>query len=459
MQITSAEYCAIERELCKRSLAAFAKRAWHVLEPATDLKWDWALDAICLHLEAVTDGRIKRLLMNVPPGSMKSLLTSVIWPAWEWGPQNMPAMRFVSTAHEETLAIRDSRRCRDLIKSEWYQALWPIQLANDLDGKREFGNTSKGIRQARSFQSMTGVRGDRIILDDPISADNANSAAKLEAARIAFTETLPTRVNNDTSAIIVIMQRLHEKDLSGWLLNGGNGEQWENICLPAIQDDGGALWEQKHSIDELLRMREAAPHMFAGQYQQAPAPAEGNIFKPDKINVIEAVPNGTVFVRAWDLAATLPKHGNDPDYTVGAKVGVMPDGRYLVSDIVRLRGAPEDVEAAIVNTAKRDGIACRIKLPQDPGQAGKSQVAYLTKQLSGFAVISAVVSGDKTTRAEPFASQTNVGNVCMLQASWNDAMIDEMRMFPNGAHDDQVDALSDAFALVSNKTFNIKNLI
>src|SRR5690606_2268985 len=139
----------------------------------------------------------------------------VIWPAWEWGPQGKPEMRYVGTAHEGTLAIRDSRRCRDLIKSEWYQGLWPVALASDLEGKREFGNTSKGVRQARAFTSMTGVRGDRIILDDPISADNANSDPKLEAARIAFTETLPTRVNNEKSAIVVVMQRLNEKDVSG----------------------------------------------------------------------------------------------------------------------------------------------------------------------------------------------------------------------------------------------------
>jgi len=160
---TPVDFLNFERELCKRSLAKFSQRAWRVLEPAAELKWGWALDAICQHLEAVTDGRINRLLMNVPPGSMKSLLTGVIWPAWEWGPRGMPWKRYVGTAHEEQLAIRDSRRCRDLIKSEWYQELWPIDLLADLDGKREFGNTKKGIRQARSFTSMTGVRGDCLL--------------------------------------------------------------------------------------------------------------------------------------------------------------------------------------------------------------------------------------------------------------------------------------------------------
>lgn len=172
MHLTKADLVAVERELCKRSLAHFARRAWHVLEPAAELKWGWALDAICLHLEAVTDGRITRLLMNVPPGSMKSLLTGVIWPAWEWGPKGLPWKRFVGTAHEEQLAIRDSRRCRDLVKSEWFQKLWPLELLQDLDGKREFGNVNKGVRQARSFTSMTGVRGDCLLAGSMVNTED-----------------------------------------------------------------------------------------------------------------------------------------------------------------------------------------------------------------------------------------------------------------------------------------------
>lgn len=172
MNLASADLLAVEREFCKRSLAEFAKRSWRVLEPAAELKWGWALDAICMHLEAVTDGKVTRLLINVPPGSMKSLLAGVIWPAWEWGPRGMPWKRFIGTAHEEQLAIRDSRRCRDLIKSDWYQRLWPIELLADLDGKREFGNTGKGIRQARSFTSMTGVRGDCLLAGSIIQTED-----------------------------------------------------------------------------------------------------------------------------------------------------------------------------------------------------------------------------------------------------------------------------------------------
>ena len=186
----------VERELCRRSFAHFVKEAWHVIEPSTKLKWGWAVEAICLHLQAVTDGRIQNLLAMVPPGTMKSLLVGVFWPAWEWGPCNMPHLRYIGTAHEETLAIRDNRRCRDLIKSPWYQKRWPMKMRADLDGKKEFGNDSTGFRNARAFKSMTGARGDRVLLDDPISAANANSMPKLKEAELIFLETLPTRIND-----------------------------------------------------------------------------------------------------------------------------------------------------------------------------------------------------------------------------------------------------------------------
>ena len=298
-----------------------------------------------------------------------------------------------------------------------------------------------------------------IIIDDPHKADEARSDVIREGVIDWFQNTLESRKNAPNTPIILIMQRLHERDLAGWLLSGGNGEEWEHVCLPALQADATALWPEKHTADDLLRMQEAAPYTFAGQYQQAPAPPEGNIFKPDKIEVVDAVPAGSRFVRAWDLAATTPAPGKDPDWTAGGKLGITPSGRWIIADMNRMRGGPEDVESALVNTAKRDGTNCRVKIPQDPGQAGKSQVSYLTKQLSGFPVTSAPVTGDKITRAEPFAAQTNVGNVMMLRAPWNDALVAEMRLFPNGAHDDQIDALSDAFSALNTNSFGMLDML
>lgn len=472
----------MERELCRRSMADFARLAWPVLEPSTPLRWGWALDAICEHLEAVTRGQITRLLMNVPPGSMKSLLTGVIWPAWEWGPAGLPHHRFVGTAHEEQLAIRDSRKCRDLIKSEWYQRLWPLALASDLDGKREFGNVSKGVRQARAFTSMTGVRGDRVILDDPISADAANSEAKLKAAEIAFLETLPTRVNSEASAIVVIMQRLHERDVSGIILDKGLPYvhlripmrfEEEHRCTTSIgwtdprTQEGELMFPERFAEKQVAELEQTlGEYGSAGQLQQRPAPRGGGICKPGQMGVVDAVPaNAGQWVRAWDLAAskTSPKN-NRPDYTAGPKLGRLPDGRFIIADMVRVREEVDDRDLTIVNTAKRDGRGVAISLPQDPGQAGKGQAQYLIRSLAGFNASATPESGDKLTRALPLIAQINAGNVLMVRGTWNQALIDELAAFPVGAHDDQVDGLSRAFhkltggAAIAAQTLNAAGL-
>lgn len=162
MKLTQADILACERELGRRSLADFARMAWPTLEPATPLKWGWALDLICEHLEAVSRGEIRRIVMNVPPGSMKSLLTGVIWPAWEW--IDRPELRYVGTAHSQELAVRDNMKCRRLIQSAWYQERWPITLTSDQNAKIRFDNEKTGSRHATSFQGITGYRGDRCLV-------------------------------------------------------------------------------------------------------------------------------------------------------------------------------------------------------------------------------------------------------------------------------------------------------
>lgn len=461
MRLGSADLEAVEQELCRRSLAHFARRAWHVLEPATDLKWGWALDAICEHLEAVTRGDITRLLMNVPPGSMKSLLTGVIWPAWEWGPAGKPEHRFLGTAHAQTLAIRDNLKCRRLIASEWYQARWPIGLTTDQNAKTKFENDKTGFREAMAFTSMTGSRGDRVLLDDPISADNANSEAELENARITFTETLPTRVNNDRSAIVVIMQRLHEKDTSGVILD--LGLDYEHLCIPMRFEEGrtGATsigWKDPRTTDGELMFPERFPeaqvamlektmgsYAAAGQLQQRPAPRGGGMFKREWFEAIPAPPANCRWVRGWDLAAT---KSETAAFTAGVLIGKTPDKRYVIADARRIQGSAAEVERLITNTASQDKAqwgAVKGSLPQDPGQAGKAQAQYLIRQLAGFDYRASPESGDKVTRAQPFAAQAEAGNVMIVSGRWNAAFLDELTMFPAGKFKDQVDAASRAF--------------
>ena len=184
--LTDDDWLALERELCQRSLVEFIRRAWPVLEPGQPYIHGWHMDAIAEHLEAVTRGQINRLLINIPPGTMKSMATAVFWPAWEWGPMRMPHVRFIGASHEEGLAIRDSVKMRRLVASEWYQRLWPTALMGDQNAKTYFENDRTGWRQATPVGSMTGRRGDRVLWDDPHSVEDAHSDAQLESANRIF---------------------------------------------------------------------------------------------------------------------------------------------------------------------------------------------------------------------------------------------------------------------------------
>lgn len=459
MQLTEADMIAVEREYCRRSLANFAKRAWHVLEPSAELKWGWALDAICLHLEAVTDGRIKRLLMNVPPGSMKSLLTGVIWPAWEWGPQGKPEMRFVGTAHEETLAIRDNRKCRDLIKSEWFQSLWPLELSKDLNGKREFGNVRKGIRQARAFTSMTGVRGDRVILDDPISADNANSEAKLEAARLAFTETLPTRVNSDQSAIVVIMQRLNEKDVSGVIKEMGlpYTHLWipmrfesNNRCVTSIgwsdprEEDGELMFPERFGEEQVQELEKTlGSYGSAGQLQQRPSPRGGGILKEEWFRYYLKRP--PLEYRAI-FADTAQKTKEENDYSVFQCWGRAVSGEAVLIDQTRGKWeAPELlVQARAFWLKHKADTSCALRsMMVEDKSSGTGLVQTLRRE--GIPVLPVQRGNDKVSRAHDTAPFVESGNVMLpMDAPWLSDFLAEVVAFPGGAHDDQLDPMFDA---------------
>jgi predicted phage terminase large subunit-like protein len=300
-----AELFKVRKRKCELSLAFFIKEAWSIIEPGQPYIHGWHIDFICAHLEAITRGEVRedgtpynRLLVNVPPGTMKSLLIGVFWPAWEWGPQNMPHMRYVCASHSQDLAVRDGLRMRRLIQSEWYQKRWGdrVQLTGDQNQKIKFENTETGFRQAAAAGSITGSRGDRVIIDDPLSVDDAGSDAVRNSTNTWFLEAVPTRLNNPkTSAIIVIMQRLHEEDVSGIILEKQLG--YDHIMLPMRYDpsraaptalgyedpreiDGELLFPQRFPVEVVDRDERAmGPYASAGQFQQTPEPRGGGIIK------------------------------------------------------------------------------------------------------------------------------------------------------------------------------------
>lgn len=280
-----------------------------MVEPGQTYVFNWHIAALCDHLEAayVSEGvasgdeivpamlrkwgssQLFRILGNVPPGTMKSLLVSVFFPAWVWGPMAKPHKRFLSTSHSERLAIRDTMKCRRLVKSKWFQRRWPVALTADQDTKGKFENSATGFRQGVPFRSMTGERADFVILDDPMSVADAMSDADRDSANTTFRESLSTRLNNpEWSVIIVIMQRLHEDDTSGLILSDPEHLGYQHLMLPMRFDpdrrcetsigfvdpreiEGELLFPARFplaTVDQLER--DMGPSATSGQMQQSP---------------------------------------------------------------------------------------------------------------------------------------------------------------------------------------------
>lgn len=464
-----------------RTLAGFIKEAWHVVEPETEYVHGWHIDAVCAHLEAVSQGRITRLLINIPPGTMKSLIVSVFWPAWEWGPSGRAGLKYLSTSFSDDNVKRDTRRMRDLVDSEWFQTLWPeVRLRRR--GEKSFSNTRGGARDGRAFGSLTGGRGDRLIIDDPHSTETAESDADRETARRIFRESANSRLNSvKRSAIIVIMQRLHENDISGLIteLNRTLKPQmrYTHLCLPMefeypvrkngkkiggrcrtyvgerlfFKDprsrEGELLFAARFPADALERDKIImGPYAVAGQFQQRPVPREGGMFQREWFEgkIIDDEPKSCVWVRWWDLAGTEDKNAAR---TAGVKMGRAPDGRIIVAHVNKFQKESPEVLRLMKAQAALDGKGVPIWIPQDPGSAGKTvKKSYMVEFANlGYTLRAMPETGDKVYRADPFSVQCEAGNVYLVRGAWNNDYIDELCLFPGGKWKDQVDASSGAY--------------
>lgn len=456
------------RAKCK-TLVGFIEEFWFILEPVAELKIGWAIRAMCAHLEAVTDGFIKRLLITVPPGMMKSLLL-VFWTAWEWGPCGMPHLSVLATSFSQANVFRDNLKLRDLVTSEKYQALWPdVVVRRDAAGTRKFINTSSGFSEARPFSKMTGGRGNRVKIDDPHDTEGAESD-KVRAKTVKIMrEAISDRLNDQTKdAIVLIMQRLHEKDCAAVAKELGYthlelpmefevARRCVTVLRPANDGNPAVLFEDPRTEEGELLFIERFPadavadlkkakgsYAWAGQYQQRPVPREGGLFKRHWFEgkVIKVAPPGTIWWRHWDLAASTRKTSAR---TAGVKMGRTPDGKFVVGHVVKTQAEGDAVRRLIKSTAEIDGHEVGISLPQDPGQAGKVQKADFITQLAGWNVRAEPETGDKFTRAEPFSAQCEGGNVYLVEGDWNSDYLDELCLFPGGTWKDQVDASSGAF--------------
>jgi predicted phage terminase large subunit-like protein len=461
----------IQADKARRRLHTFVQQAWPIVEPKAPFVDNWHIGFLAEHLEAVHFGQITDLLINVPPGCMKSQLTSVMFPVWEWGPRGRPDLRYLCGSYDVALSIRDARRARDIITSPWYERHFrsrptPWTLRPDQNTKTRYDNTLSGWRIATSVGGKgTGEHPHRKLIDDPHNVKESLSELGRQEAITWFDLTMGSRGLALKAATIVIMQRLHEEDLSGHILETLR-DQFDHICLCMRHEPkrmvetrigktdprttpGELLWPallDEPKVAKLEGQLRASQGEFgvAGQLQQRPAPETGGIFQREWLQIVEAVPADAQILRryrGWDAAGT----AGGGDWTVGVKVALARDGIIYVEDVVRAQIGPGDDEKLMKQTADLDGRTVAIIEEQEGGSAGKKVIAAHAKLLAGYDYRGEAATGDKVTRARPFAAQARVGNVRLVRGAWNKAYVDEFALFPNAKHDDQVDGTSTAY--------------
>lgn len=470
------------------TLLGFTEEFWSILEPGRPFVKGWAIEAIALHLEAVSDGRIQYLLINVPPGMMKSLLVAVFWPAWEWAMRNA-SLGFLTSSFSLENVTRDSNKMRRIVESDKFQALFGDKVSPGAKWtERRFETTASGVRAGRSFEKMTGGRGDRVIIDDPHDVDGGESDVQRPRAVKTFREAIPDRLNDmSVSAIVVIMQRLHANDVAGTILKlklpyvhlnlpmefeeyrEEGGKKIDARCV-TFDRNGVELFRDPRTHEGELLFPERFPravveglkiakgsYAYAGQYQQRPTAREGGLFKrawfAGKIVDRAGLPTtGIARCRAWDFAATEVKAGTVPDWTAGVR-GMRHRVDYYIDNVERDRLSPGAVQSLVKSKAETDPTGTIIRIPIDPAQAGVHQAHGYVTALAGYPLKPERPSGDKVGRAVPASIQAEFGHIWLVNSgppdqgvdAWIEAFLDELCAFPTGAHDDQVDAFADMF--------------
>lgn len=482
-------------------LCRFVQAAWPLVWPNEQYLHGWHVEAICSHLQAVSRGELKRLQIWVPPGSSKSTIVSIMWPAWEWT-QNA-TLRYITASYDLGLATGFAVRCRDLIKSDWYKLRWPhVQLRPDWDLKRSYANTSGGMRLATSVGGEgTGQHGHRLVIDDPLNAQEAISEASLTACVEWHDGQMSTRfVDARTSAEVIIMQRLGELDLAAHVLET-NRDAWTILCLPEAyehlhphrwagdprnpdlpqhvlkmpdgtsqpipQGEGALLSPARIGPDEhLQRMRVLGSHRAAGQLQQRPAPREGAILKRSswryyppailakaEMGDTRGLPAFNYIVAAWDTSF---KEKTSSDYVCGICWGIHGGKRYALKMRKERMGFAQSLTEMLTmrEWALDRWPHARITTLIENRANGPEIITQLRKEVPG--VLPYNPSIDKTQRAEACEPDFESGSVYVPGAqdaglhtydvaetpSWVQELIESCAVFPNGQHDDDVDALT-----------------
>ena len=454
--------------VCRDSFYEFVVEFWDTIISENPV-FNWHIKYVCQQLQQMAErvfaNKPKKhdLIINIAPGSTKSTIVSQMFPAWCW--TRMPSARFICGSYAKDVALKDSIKCRDIILSEKYRSTFPgIVLREDENTKGLFTNTQMGFRySAGSGGAVTGYHAHFIIIDDPINPEEAFSKTDLQKACRWITNTLSSRkVDKNVTTTILIQQRLHQADPTGDWLDRSKGVGVKHICLPGellrnerneplyvnppelakyyTDDLFDPVRLSRPVLDEMLK--DLGSYGYAGQVLQHPVPLGGGNFEVDRLIMRNDPPVRLVrIVRSWDKAGT-QDGGN---YTAGVLMGIDRDGIYWVLDVIRGQFGAATRERTIKQTAQLDGSRVEVELEIEGGSGGKESGENTVKNLAGFKVHITHPTGDKEARAYPFASQVGAGNVCCLLRAWTRDFVEELRYFPRGTYDDQVDAASAAF--------------
>jgi predicted phage terminase large subunit-like protein len=454
--LSEAEATQLYQHLLENDFAGFCHAAWSILEPATTFLDNWHLDLVCEYLTLVQRREIRRLIINIPPRHEKSLLTTVFFPCWVWALQ--PATRFICSSYAETLSIKHSLDRRSLITSSWYQSLWGdrVSFADDQNAKSEFLNTKRGHMVATSTGgSITGKGADIVIVDDPHNPLQALSDADRATALRYFDIALSTRLDQPkTGCIVVIMQRLHESDLTGHLIQG---QGWEQLVLPAeaeveetrkfplsqrvhVRKPGDLLWDERFPKEVLDRVKvRLGSYAYAGQYQQRPSPAEGGILKRGWWKRYDVMPaKFDQQLQSWDMTF---KDSKGSDFVVGQVWGRIGSNKYLLDQVRARMSFSQSIHA--VRTLSEKWPEATAKLVEDKAN-GPAIIDTLKGHITG--IIAITPQGSKEARAAAASPEVEAGNYHVPNNKMGDEFIEECASFPNGSHDDQVDTWSQAAA-------------
>jgi len=474
---------SIIRELCNRDFYFFLKYFWQSICHDTFLS-NWHIEYLCSTLQKKAERVANRLpndfdlVINVPPGTSKTMTCNVMFPVWCW--TKWYWMRFLTFGYNQELSLEAADNSRNLLVSQMFQEVYPeLIMKRGKEGVTNFrivkieddGTIRLGGGRFSSSISGTGTgfHGDLIIIDDPLNPKQAASTVELKNSIDWLDQTLPTRkTNKEVTPTILIMQRLHEGDPSGHLL-AKKKTKVKHICLPGEINTSqyadkvrpielvskyvnGLLDPIRLPQSVLIGMEESlGQYGYAAQFGQSPTPPAGGMFRVDRFVMVESMPSPSTIiqtVRSWDKAGT--KDGTGA-FTVGTKIHKLASGKYLISDVVRGRWSAEVREQIIRSTAEADGPGVEIVHEQEPGSGGKDSAQATTRNLAGYSVTAERPIGNKIARADTLSVQVNMGNVMLLKGSWNYEFIEEFRYFPFSKFMDQVDSASMGFTKLAQK--------